>query len=545
MNARNKIHELPSAEQLAATTAAENARWERVVMRRPGLALTRLLRIVMRREEGPATRRALLGVFFVLERWGRATELQSDLEGALAQARQKKEFEDAAELSEALARLHYQRGDYAQACIAWSEALDWASDESRVACAARVGIAHLCYALGEWARGGRVVDQAELHYPGLKDDAYLRAKIALNRAATLRITQGPYAALPALREALSAAQTAGHRDYQAEAIWHHAKCARDSGEQVLSEQLANQSLRLAKACGYRWLQGQAALLLSELHADDAALDWAGQAMTIAESLQSRSLQAAVHARLADLMRERGELGPSWHHQQQRQRLEATLDQGQVPARLEALARFDTDPHGADALLLALDNESWVLSRDTDFEAAWSSLRPRLVEALGLIDAQLWWDRSRTGSYACLPMGPSLPAEQLKSYFGGLPHRFSEPPSRFELTLTQGGKPAALLWLLRSPGAVWSHADSVRAQRLAALIEKLLEQLASGQASQARLQEALGGAAELVDAARKLVKRLGGREFTPSDREALRDEAQWLLDGAAKLEASCLAMIHKA
>jgi hypothetical protein len=77
-----------------------------------------------------------------------------------------------------------------------------------------------------------------------------------------------------------------------------------------------------------------------------------------------------------------------------------------------------------------------------------------------------------------------------------------------------------------------------------LIEKLLEQLASGQASQARLQEALGGAAELVEAARKLVKRLEVPEFTPSDREALRDEAQWLLDGAAKLEASCLAMVHK-
>jgi hypothetical protein len=42
------------------------------------------------------------------------------------------------------------------------------------------------------------------------------------------------------------------------------------------------------------------------------------------------------------MREHGELGPSWHHQQQRQRLEATLNQGQLPARLEALARFDNE-----------------------------------------------------------------------------------------------------------------------------------------------------------------------------------------------------------
>jgi len=517
------------------------ARWERIIMRRPALALPRLLRLVMRRDNPAVARAALLGVFFILERWGRAVELQGDLEGALAQAVQKQALDDAAELSEALARLHYQRGDYAQACTAWSQTLDWAADESRTACSARVGIAHLCYALGEWARGGRVVDQAELHYPNLKSDPYLRAKIALNRAATLRLVQGPYAALPALRDALNAAQEAGHRDYQAEAIWHHAKCARDSGELVLAEQLAMQSMRLARACGYRWLQGQAALLLSELHSDDAALDWASQAMTLAEAIQSRSLQAAVHARLADLMRERGELGPSWHHQQQRQRLEATLDQGQVPARLEALARFDTDPHGADSLLLALDNESWVLTRDADFESAWASLRPRLVEALGLIDAQLWWDRRRNGSYACLPMGPSLPAEQLKSYFGALPHRFSEPPSRFELTLRQGDKPAALLWLLRTPGATWSHADSVRASRLGALIERLLDRLASGQTAQARLHDALGGVAELVDAARGLVKRL---ESGPLDRTQLVGDAQLLLEGAARIEASCLAMLDK-
>lgn len=38
------------------------------------------------------------------------------------------------------------------------------------------------------------------------------------------------------------------------------------------------------------------------------------------------------------LRAHGELGPGW--QQQRQRIEATLSQSQLPARLEALARFD-------------------------------------------------------------------------------------------------------------------------------------------------------------------------------------------------------------
>jgi len=330
----------------------DKARWERLVMRRPGLALPRL-RALMRKRDQALARPALLGAFFVLERWGRAAELQDELQTALQQARQKRAQPEAAELSEAQGRLHYQRGDYTQACNAWSQTLDWASDDSRSACLARIGLAHLCYALGDWARGGRVLEQAEAHYPRLAQDPYLRAKIALNRAASLRATQGPQAALLALHEALAAAREAGHRDYEAEAIWHQARCARDSGEAAQALQLGHEALALAQRCGYRWLQAQAALLLSELQGSDAALGWAGQALALAEALQSRALQASAHGRLAELMREAGELGPSWHHLQQRRRLEATLHQEQLPARLEALARFDTEPAGADALPLSL------------------------------------------------------------------------------------------------------------------------------------------------------------------------------------------------
>lgn len=309
-------------------------------MRRPGLALPRLQRL-MRSTDPALARAALLGAFFVLERWGRAAELQDELQAALAAAQQSSALAEAAELAEAQGRLHYQRGDYAQACNAWSQTLDWAADDARSACLARIGLAHLCYAFGDWARGGRVLDQAERHYPGLAHDPYLCAKIGINRAVSLRITQGPQAAQPALREALARAREAGHRDYQAEATWHSARCARDSGDAVQALALARQALDLAQRSGYRWLQAQLALLLSELQSAEAALGWANQALTLAEALQSRALQASAHGRLAELMREQGELGPSWHHQQQRQRLEATLQQGQLPARLEELARFDT------------------------------------------------------------------------------------------------------------------------------------------------------------------------------------------------------------
>ena len=332
----------------------DKARWERIVMRRPGLALPRL-RALMHKRNPALARAALQGVFFVLERWGRAAELQGELQLALQKAQTQKALPEAAELSEALGRLHYQRGDYAQACNAWSQTLDWATDDSRSACLARIGLAHLCYALGDWARGGRVLDQAELHYARLAHDPYLRAKIALNRATSLRATQGPQAALLALDEALRAAREVGHRDYQAEAIWQHARCARDSGDAAHALQLAQEAQALAQRCGYRWLQGQAALLLSELQSGDVALGWAGQALALAEAIQSRALQALAHGRLAELMREHGELGPSWHHQQQRQRLESTLHQERLPAQLEALARFDTgEKYGTLDLLMASD-----------------------------------------------------------------------------------------------------------------------------------------------------------------------------------------------
>jgi len=324
--------------------SADKARWERVIMRRPSQVLPRLRALSVKRGDPAAARAALLGAFFILERWGRAAELQDELQLALQPVRAKKlSPAEAAELSEALGRLHYQRGDYVEACNAWSQTLDLANDDSRSACLARIGLAHLCYALGDWARGGRVLDQAELHYKHLARDPYLRAKIALNRAASLRTTQGPQAALSALREALAAAREAGHSDYRAEATWQQARCARDTGDTALALKLAQEALALAQRCGYRWLQAQATLLLSEMHKDDVALGWAGQALTLAEAIQSRALQAAAHGRLADLMQEHGELGPSWHHQQQRKRLESTLGQSQLPAQLEALARFDTHP----------------------------------------------------------------------------------------------------------------------------------------------------------------------------------------------------------
>lgn len=462
-------------------------------MRHPALALP-LLRGLMTSADAVTARAALLASFFVLERWGRAAELQHELQLALQQARSQRALPEAAELSEALGRLHYQRGDYAQACDAWSLTLDWATDDSRSACLARIGLAHLCFALGDWARGGRVLDQAELHYANLAHEPYLRAKIALNRATSLRATQGPQAALLALDEALSAAREAGHRDYQAEAIWQHARCARDGGDAALALTLANQAQALAERCGYRWLQAHASLLLSELSCGEEALAWVRQALALAEAIQSRSTEAAAHSRLADLMRERGELGPGWHHQAQAQRLEALLlRQGPVPARLEALARFDTDPTGADGLLLSLATQAWTIETPADFEQIWARLRPRLIEGLALSDVQLWWDADGSGSYQPVGGGKkalvvppgyldalSRPGEPLVSTDPTQhPWRSELRPrgSRLELGLRddkrRGAPLVALLWLTREPATPWPRADISRAGRLAALLERLL------------------------------------------------------------------------
>ena len=431
------------------------ARWERLVMRRPGLALPRLQRLIAREGEPPF--QALLGAFFILERWGRGPELQAELERAIARALQHRLLEEAAELSEALGRMHYQRGDYVQACNAWSQTLELADDETRWACLARIGLAHLCFALGDWARGGRVLDQAELHYPQLGDDPYMRSKIALNRAVSLRATQGPQAALPRLDEARADARAVGHRDYEAEAMWHHARCARDSGAVEHALTLAAEAEDLSRRCRYRWLQAQTLLLISELRGGADAVPPAQQALALGEDIQSRSLQAAAHGRLGQLMAEQEQLGPSWYHQQQRQRLEATLGQTELPARLEQLARFDTDPHGAEGLLLTLGRSGVAVASVPDVEAQWQQARLRLLEALALTALELRWIAG--GAPALI----------------GAAVRAGRSAQRLSLRNASGAVVGELV-LERAEGAVWSRADRSRAERLAGWLQRLIAQL---------------------------------------------------------------------
>ncbi len=464
-------------------------RWERLVMRRPGLAYPRLLQLMSQADEPPF--QALLGAFFILERWGRGPELQSQLEAALARARHHRLLEEAAELSEALGRLHYQRGDYVQACNAWSQTLELADDETRWACLARIGLAHLCFALGDWARGGRVLDQAELHYPQLSADPYLRAKIGLNRAVALRATQGPQAALPRLDEARLAAREVGHRDYEAEAIWHLARCARDSGSAAEALALAAQAEELASRCHYRWLQAQTLLLISELRPGNDAVPPAEHALLLGEALQSRAVQAAAHGRLSQLMAEQGQLGPSWYHQQQRQRLEATLVQTELPARLEQLARFDTDPHGADALLLSLGRLDAPVRSMADVQDHWARARPQLITALSLSALDTDWtpppaDRSRTLPY--------------------------EPTHQLALPLHgPGGDAVGVLRLERPVGLHWSRADRARASRVAAWLERLMAEAAlasDGAIKPSEASEASRQAQALLDELERLVARGG-------------------------------------
>ncbi|ANH68717.1 hypothetical protein ABE85_16120 [Mitsuaria sp. 7] len=489
------------------------ARWERLVMRRPGLALPRLQRLIAREGEPPF--QALLGAFFILERWGRGPELQAELERAIARALQHRLLEEAAELSEALGRMHYQRGDYVQACNAWSQTLELADDETRWACLARIGLAHLCFALGDWARGGRVLDQAELHYPQLGDDPYMRSKIALNRAVSLRATQGPQAALPRLDEARADARAVGHRDYEAEAMWHHARCARDSGAVAHALTLAGEAEDLSRRCRYRWLQAQTLLLISELRGGTEAVPPAQQALALGEEIQSRSLQAAAHGRLGQLMAEQEQLGPSWYHQQQRQRLEATLGQTELPARLEQLARFDTDPHGAEGLLLTLGRSGAAVATVADVESQWQQARPRLLEALALTALELRWTAGNGATLvgAAARAGRSSQTLSLRNAAGAV---------------------AGELVLERAEGAVWSRADRSRAERLAGWLQRLIAQLPA--------EDTLGGTSDAADPgaqARTLVamlERLAGSAGDAADGDARRPALSEAIELARRLAA---------
>ncbi|MFG6448270.1 hypothetical protein ACG0Z6_08430 [Roseateles sp. BYS180W] len=314
------------------------ARWERLTMRHPGLMLP-LLRQGMEAPDPRLARLALLGTVFVLERWGRAAELQTQLQQSRTEALARNDHAEAAELAEAQGRLHYQNGDYEQACEHWLESLQWADPASRCACQARIGLAHSCYALGEWARGGQQLDLAEQAYPRLAQDLYLSAKVALNRAVACLSTEGPVAALLVLEQAEPVLRKLGHRDYSAELQWQRARCLRELGDLVQAQRINARALHLARQCHYRWLEVQCHLLDAQLLAPDAATAAAQAALVLAQQLQSRSLQAAVHERLSHWANVQGQLGPAYHHHEQQRQLEASLGHSWLRQRLQALVRF--------------------------------------------------------------------------------------------------------------------------------------------------------------------------------------------------------------
>ena len=157
------------------------------------------------------------------------------------------------------------------------------------------------------------------------------------------------------------------------------------------------------------------------------------------------------------MAEQEQLGPSWYHQQQRQRLEATLGQTELPARLEQLARFDTDPHGAEGLLLTLGRSGVAVASISDVEAQWQQARLRLLEALALTALELRW----TAGGAPALIGAAV--------------RAGRSAQRLSLRNASGAVVGELV-LERAEGAVWSRADRSRAERLAGWLQRLIAQL---------------------------------------------------------------------
>lgn len=474
--------------------------------------------------ETAAALEALYGRFFALERLGLAVDLRTALEAGLAQAKQQHLPQQAAQLHEALGRVHYQMGEYQAASSHWSQALDLAAmlGEQRTGVAARIGLGQIHYALGDWPTGQRFHTDASGLLQAAADD-YLESKLRINLGVGLFNRQLYEAAAHEFSLGGAAARRAGHRDYVAEALWHAARTAQAMGQGDRALALCRDALERARLTGYAWLQVMASATLTELAAasDDVseAIRCGEQSLELARQMGARRQQSTAHRALAKLYQAQGRLQAALNHLWQHQELEGELYRLSLPERLSALARFDLSQQAPEERLLDLSNRNWSIESAEDLAAAVASMRSEIQSVLRLDAVQFWWDGQARGSFAMLPADDSsaeppvhLDAQACPGYLAQLeamhqPLALAEwtlhpchaelcalqaraglvlPQSRLEFALRLQGQLRGVLWLdQHSALRAWSRDDLLRASHIAKIYERLLLALDLAQAKRAR------------------------------------------------------------
>jgi hypothetical protein len=453
---------------------------------------------------------ALVLRFALLEPRGRAAELQAELEQAHEQAETEHRPLQAARSSEALGRLAYQHGEYQLARAHWTRALDSAqlAGNPQMALAARVGLAQIHYAQGEWATG---LLQLQAIEPAEPQDSYMASKLALNLGVGhLELGDLP-AAERQFSHGLAAARRGAHREFEAEAHWHLARTALARQQLHLAVADCRLVLGIAARHGYSWIEAAASRTWTEIalaRGDRAAaIRSTEHGLDLALRIHARTQASLAHRQLAALLQQEGELAAALDHLWQHLNLQAELERLSPPRG--SLPGPDRSESSIEALLLQLGGRRPEWARMEPAQAL-NELLQAARSLLSLDAARLWvapalaLGPQAAQATTLLPFGegsdgpPSLGAAQ-STYLARLQQQASplalvtaeEHPqaaelttlaawgaqrARIELALFRRGQLVGVLWLLDlSTRRQWQRADLLAAQQLALMFEAVLRE----------------------------------------------------------------------
>ncbi len=481
------------------------ARLSRVAHRHPQAAERLLSRLAQQAADPALALDALTLRFALLEPRGRAADLLPELTAAHQRATAERRPVQAARTSEALGRIAYQQGEYQRASEHWSRALDLAelAGNPQMAVAARIGLAQIRYASGDWAQGLRLHQDAAARLVGL-DDSYLAAKLALN----LGVGHFELGDLPAAERqfshGLAAARRGTHREFEAEAHWHLARTA--LARQQLHWAIADCRLVLDIAArhGYPWLEAAASRTWTEIalaRGDrPAAIRSTRHGLELAQRIHARAQASAAHRQLAEMLQQQGDsasaLDQLWQHlalQAELERLSqptATPPGAPGPGPGHAIA-----PASAEGLLLQVIERRRALIDHAQPAQALAELLRVAAQALGLAGACMWtapaaadapWPALEAGSPP-LPPGPYRALLQRQSAPLALSDAALHPClaelaalpgagcARIELPLLRRRAGlAGVLWLVDAGASrAWTRQDLLVAHQIALLCEAVL------------------------------------------------------------------------
>lgn len=456
--------------------------------------------------------------FALIEPRGRARELLAELTQAQARAVAEQRPLQAARAGEALGRIAYQQGEYQRAGEHWARALELAELDGnpQMAVAARIGLAQIRYAHGDWAAGLRLHQGAAEMLAG-QPDSYLAAKLALNLGVGhLELGDLP-AAERQFSHGLAAARRGGHREFEAEAHWHLAQTSLARQQLLWAIADCRLVLDIAARQGYPWLEAAASRTWTEIALargdTPAAIRSTRHGLALAERIQARAQASAAHQLLAQLLQQEGDNGGALDHLWLHLALQAELERLSQPGAGDGAGPQQGEA-AVDELLLQLHARRRELQAQPDPAPALAELLRSARTLLGLAQARLWLAEPEAGipvdaltalvalnddarpSRELAALGPAQAAYLALLQRHPAPLALSDPAlhpcdaalralaaqgaacARIELPLFTRNGLAGVLWLVDAQAErAWSRTELVVAAHLGLLFEAVLGQRA--------------------------------------------------------------------